>query len=59
MEDNFFAMLNHPAHPPLPMTDGNDEVCYFESSDKARAAAETSFLGSAYGCTIFEIGNGV
>lgn len=53
---NYFVMLKHtnPNVKALPLTDEDDNVCWFDTEDDAEIAALSSLLGSSVGYQVFE-----
>ena len=58
MEDLYFVMLSHPNINPLPMTEDDEHVAYFNTLEEAKSAAEDNPLGENYGYEVFCIGRG-
>ena len=58
MEENYFVMLNHPSHAPLPMMRDDEDIAWYSSIDDAENAAKMNPLGEAYGYTIYERDDG-
>lgn len=55
---NFFVILNSYTGRPVPMTDDQGELAWYETSEEAKEAADNCSLGCAYGYEIFERGTG-
>ena len=55
----FFVMLYTQNGSYTPMMENDEDMAKYETIDDARAAAENSMLGSAFGYEVFQIGCGV